>query len=410
MTGLRVIIACLAAMLAAAPLAVAGPPAEAAGTFELTYGACTSNGMFGPTTSAQLAPKKPEGLTAEPKYKAKPLYGSVTLGSSGQGKPFLVAMDKSTPAGKTYDVLYVDRDRDGDLSEEKAVTVGRGGGQFALAVTVNGKQINRLFTASSHAMSESAILLRLRERGAWQGEARVGGSTLHIILTDGNGNGAYNDPFRLPEDGKSPGGAPDMFLTKPMTGLLPDFGTIGICPAMLEAGGRLYNATVAADGSSIAFAPFTGKTATLTAPDGLSAVLAVGGRILTVTARDGKLLVPAGKIRPFIYAHRKKDAAGKEWMLTNQPNFGAKAIDLPAGGSAAFPAGLPVQVNVKADATGKIAAGGTVKFTTTLTDKGGGAIQLMPITDKGDPEEAPPAVIVIKQGGKVLARGKSGFG
>jgi len=409
MSGSRVIVGCLAVVLAAA-MAVAGPPAKGK-VFKLTYGARTGGEMFRSTVRAQLGTKKPEGLTAEPKYKAKAQYGSVSIGPKGKGKPFLVAMDKSTPAGKTYDVLYIDRDRDGDLGEEKPITVSRTGGDFELAVVVNGKQVNRLLSASVYPIGDTATMLMLRDRGAWQGKARVGGETLNIILADGNGNGVFNDAFRLPEGGKNLPGSPDSFLTRPMTGPAPDYGALGVCPATLAAGGKLYNATVAADGSSIAFAPFAGETATLTAPDGLSAIMAAGDRIVTVTARDGKLLVPAGKIRPFIYSCRQTDAAGKEWLMMGPPNLRAKPLVVPAGGNAKFPGGLPVTVGVIANVAGKVAAGAEVKFKARITDAAGGAIRIMPIPGEGEkPEQGPPTVIVIKQGGKVLHRGKCGFG
>ena len=410
MKGSQVIIGWVLVLLVAATMAAAAPP-EKGEVFKLTYGACQGSEMFNLGVRAQLGTEKPEGLTAEPKYKAKPQYGSLTLIAGGESKPFLVAIDKSTPAGETYDVLYIDRDRDGDLGEEKAITVGVSGGDFELAVIVNGKQINRSFTARVFSMTESTNMLILQDRGVWHGKATVGGAKLDIVLLDGNKNGVFNDALRLPEDGNGKGARPDMFLTKPMTGPGPDYGTMGICPATLEIGGKLYNVTVAADGSSIAFAPLAGPTATLTAPDGLSAIMCVGDRMVTVTARDGKLVVPAGKIRPFIYAFNRKDAAGREWRLMSEPDFAPKAIELPAGGSAAFPGKLPVQVSVKTAAPGKITAGGTVNLAATITDAAGGAIRLLPIFAKGEPQGPPaPVVIVIKQGEEVIARCKCEFG
>jgi hypothetical protein len=197
-----------------------------------------------------------------------------------------------------------------------------------------------------------------------------------------------------------------MFLTKPMTGLAPDFSAFGICPATLEVGGKLYNASVAADGSSIAFAPFTGKTATLTAPEGLTTILAAGDRITTVTACDGKMLVPAGKIRPFIYSCRQKDKTGLEWMLMGQPNFKAKPINVPAGGTMAFPGGLPVKVSVTAGPVDKVTAGSTVKLIPSVTDPTDQPVRITPIPGKGKLPPECPTVVVVKQGGKVLLRGK----
>ena len=175
MKGSQVIIGWVLVLLVAATMAAAAPAAEAQ-VFELTYGPCAGSERFRSGVRAQLGTKKPEGITAEPKYQRMPQYGSLSLGPDGKNKPFLVAIDKSTPASKNFDVLYIDRDRDGDLGEEKAITIDQGGGDFELAVTVNGKQINRSFTARVFPMSGSATMLMLQDRGAWHGKATVGGA------------------------------------------------------------------------------------------------------------------------------------------------------------------------------------------------------------------------------------------
>jgi hypothetical protein len=390
----------------AAAMAEDAKPPSKPGVFKLTYGACSGAEMFGSNMRAQLGTKKPEGLTAEPKYKAKPQYGSLNLAADGKGKPFLVAVDKSEPTQRNFDILYIDRDRDGDLAEEKPIAIVRGKSDFELAISVKGKKINRLLSASTHMMSESASMLMLRDRGAWHGKARVGKANLDIILVDGNGNGVFNEAFQMPEGAKSMPGPPDMFLTKPMNAMAPDYGAFAICPATLAFDGKLYNAAVAADGSNIAFSPFTGKTAVLTAPEGMSAILATGDRITTVTTRDGKMLVPAGKIRPFIYSCRQKDKTGQEWVLLGQPNFKAKPINAPAGRSIAFPGGLPVKVGVKTSPAGKITAGSRVKLIVAVTDSSGQAVRISPLPGKGKPLAQSPTVIVVKQGEKVLLRGK----
>lgn len=398
-----------AALLTVASTAPAGPAAKPE-VFKLTYGECPGAEMFASGVREQLGTKKPEGITAEPEFQGKPQYGSLSLVPADQDKPFLVAIDKTA---QNAFALYIDRDRDGDLAEEKPIAVTAAGGKFELAVPANGTQTNRLFTARIHAMSESASMLMLQDRGAWHGKARAGDEELDIILIDGNRNSVYNDAFPMPEPGQYLRSTPDMFLTKPMSGRTPDFGAIGICPATLEVGGKLYNTAVAADGSGITVAPFDGKTATLTAPDGLSAILGIRGRFVTSTAREGKLLVPAGKMRLFIYTCRRKDAKGVEWTLMSQPDFNAKPIEVPAGGSVAFPAGLPLQVAVNADAAGpkgKVAPGATVRLTPAITDAAGSAVRITSLSEKGEPQEPPATFIVIKQDGKELVRGKCGFG
>jgi len=406
-------LAVMAALLSAAAAAAAEPPAETK-VIKLTYTPCTGQEMLLSTVPCALDTTKPEGLTAEPAYKGKPLYGSLHLGA--EGKPFLVALDPSAADGMIQGTLYVDRDRDGDLAKEKPLALAGGGVDFDLAIVVGDKTVNRLFTASALPKGESAAILILRERGAWKAKADVGGQTLDIMAVDGNSNGRFNDAFVLPEPGKPmPPIAPDMILTKPL-GPAPDLSGMCVCPVMMALGGALYDVDVAADGTSVTFAPHAGPTAALTAPDGLTAILSVGGRMLTVTARDGKMLVPAGTIRPFVYGFSKKDANGALWTLTSGPDTKPAPIQLSAGGVAAFPAGLPLVATVKASvgAAAKLAPGQEVSFSVTTTDAAGNDVNLqqVPAQDapRTGPDEPTPTVIVIKQGDKTLHRGKCGFG
>jgi hypothetical protein len=55
-------------------------------------------------------------IRKEPAYACKqPLYGLAVFGPKAEKRVWLV-LDKSTPNGKDYDVLHIDRDADGDLT------------------------------------------------------------------------------------------------------------------------------------------------------------------------------------------------------------------------------------------------------------------------------------------------------
>jgi hypothetical protein len=412
LTALAVLLSAPASASGGASASAEPEPPAGAKVFNLTYGPCTDNEMFLPGTGCQLGPDKPDGLTAEPKCQGKLLYGSLRLGPK-KAKPFLVALDPSAES-VNKGMLYIDRDQDGDLAEEKPVALAAGEADLELAVAAGDKTVNHLYTAAASQISGSIVQLVLRERGAWKAKVQVAGQSLDIRPVDSNANGLFNDPFVLPEPGKSASPhAPDMILTQPF-GPAPDLGGIGICPAMMALGGTLYDVDVAADASSVTFAPHAGRTASLTAPDGLSAILSVAGRMLTVTVRDGKLLVPAGRARLFAYGCRGKDANGVEWALMSSPDPNAKPFEVPAGSAAAFPAGLPLRATVKANVQGKLQPGSEVSFSVTTTDAAGNQINIQPVRNKDAPlsgsGEPPPTVIVIRQGEKVLHGGKCGFG
>lgn len=124
MTGLRVITGFLL-LLTSAAMSWAEPPAGKQ-VFELTYGPRRGQELFSPGGRCLLGVTKPDSLKSEPEHKGKPLYGSLSL--NAKAKPFLVVLDQTGKAGSVEGSLYIDRDRDGDLAEEKALALTVRGG------------------------------------------------------------------------------------------------------------------------------------------------------------------------------------------------------------------------------------------------------------------------------------------
>lgn len=64
-------------------------------------------------------------IAKQPAYRARrPLYGLLVLGPAAQARIWMV-LDQSDPGGGRYDVLYLDRDADGDLTDPAERLVGR---------------------------------------------------------------------------------------------------------------------------------------------------------------------------------------------------------------------------------------------------------------------------------------------
>lgn len=75
--------------------------------------------------------KIPRELEAEPEYVGEPRYGLFLLGKEGEHRVWAV-LDKSDAKQAHYDVLYLDRDADGELGEpgervEAEISKARGG-------------------------------------------------------------------------------------------------------------------------------------------------------------------------------------------------------------------------------------------------------------------------------------------
>jgi hypothetical protein len=78
-------------------------------------------GLLAPCLAEAAGPpdlaKVDRHIASEPKYTAeRPLYGLYVFGPEARTRVWAV-LDKSTKSGNDYDVLYFDRDADGDLTE-----------------------------------------------------------------------------------------------------------------------------------------------------------------------------------------------------------------------------------------------------------------------------------------------------
>jgi hypothetical protein len=103
--------------------ALAAIVTASAGDFPLTFQTIPAKDVMafpgGYGVSAQLRLVKPKTLKKEPKaVSRRPLYGECRETSTGAG--FLVRLDESKGDGKGYDVLIVDMNQNGDLTDDPA--------------------------------------------------------------------------------------------------------------------------------------------------------------------------------------------------------------------------------------------------------------------------------------------------
>jgi len=79
--------------------------------------------------------KVPRGIAKQPRYVAAPLFGLFLFGKQGEKRVWAV-LDKSAPDAATYDVLYLDRNADGELGADEryqgAVVAAAGRANFTI--------------------------------------------------------------------------------------------------------------------------------------------------------------------------------------------------------------------------------------------------------------------------------------
>ncbi len=88
--------------------------------------------------SDRLSEDRPRGIEKEPNYLTRPLYGQFAFGPGGQSV-FNFAFDK---VNEEHPVLYLDRNRNGDLSDDGPPLENQGNGRFATAISIPYALIN----------------------------------------------------------------------------------------------------------------------------------------------------------------------------------------------------------------------------------------------------------------------------
>jgi hypothetical protein len=115
-------------------------------------------------------------IAKEPKYVAKrPLYAMLAFGPAAQKRIWIV-LDRSTAGAELYDILYVDLNANGDLTEPAERVVGKIVGNDIrfqlpdLKDPITGK-VHTGFTARVSGAPAPTIMVSV----AWQGGLKMGG-------------------------------------------------------------------------------------------------------------------------------------------------------------------------------------------------------------------------------------------
>lgn len=154
-----------------------------------------------------LATDKPVGVTREPAYRAQPLYGSFALGNGAQ-QSYTVVVDE-VDAAQSF--LYVDANRNGDLTDDAAVAWGRREPvnigdetktEFTAALELEGVWGAQANIHHRCPLEFSKIQgrgnLSVANRAAWVGEIQVGNAMRAVALTEAAlDRGAGAAPARL---------------------------------------------------------------------------------------------------------------------------------------------------------------------------------------------------------------------
>jgi hypothetical protein len=395
--------------------------------------------------SAKRRTGPPSYLKGRPKLvSSKPLRFEVRLGP--EQSPFALVLDESKGTGKGYDLLYVDANGTGDLSDDAPVkaTVGeawngtrapftglralvRYGEQtlpwhFSAAFSVQQVQWFSSFASWQTTVRSPAAT----SVGYCEGAVEVDGKRLRVAVVDGDSNGCFDDYIRFPKGARAVGGRLSSSGTDWVLIDANGDGQYANHLAAMEAlsygryvllGGRCYELQVASSGRSLTLSPTSARLGSLSWAGGgafVASLLTPSDGMLYVRSGGGPVTVPAGTYRLCGCSFEATDRTGAVWTAEGRGTWAATPIHVAAGRTAAVKFGPPLKVAVTATTLGghpldSLEPGAWLWLGLSITGQRGETYGVGDIRRDGE-RLKPPAFKVVSATGATVASGNFRYG
>jgi len=251
-------------------------------------------------------------LKAEPDYKSShPWYLAARLGRADDNV-YVMALDFTSEGKPQPDLLYVDRDNDGDLREERPLRSVRydRNGVFALAHVLLDHGGHRSIYHFSVRQGRSNRRFRLSSCCYHVGMVRIAGKDYRVAVADRNGNGTYDDVATIPGEGDR------LFVDRDgdgkWEGALERFG-LGKCNWF---GDEYYSFSVAWDGATVGVARSDLPCGSIQLSHRATSIwLCSENGCFWLSPRGGKVSVPVGSYRLSGLRLTEKDENGDTWSI-----------------------------------------------------------------------------------------------
>jgi hypothetical protein len=298
------------------------------------------NGIASAAVPMPIAAAVPEGVTP-PKLAASDARFVRWLCPIAPDGGVWMAVDRSRGTG-FYDVLFIDSDCDGDLSDEEPMATyaaSSAGSRFGPAKivfeTADGPVTCHLNVVSYSMSGYSSVAAA--NAGWYEGKVKIGGKAYDCRIVDQNSNGVYNDRsidfdqmdlLYLGEDRRF------------------DMKFAG---RYVLVDGGYYRSEGAADGAFVMFEPADDiPMGRMEIPEGVTDVSIAGENgLLSFKPEGGASQVPAGKWRIREWKAERKDKNGSNWTL--------RGYDFPAGHDFEVTEGAATAVALGEPAVAKLA-------------------------------------------------------
>ncbi len=312
-----------------------------------------------------LVKKEPEKYQCGQPFRAVARLGSDTF-------PF--ALDSSDLSSQGYDVLYFDRDRDGDLTDEEPVRAmpppenvrypeGYANREFPrIDFKVNGEGTTfdygcffRVYSQMREGIPSYAGA-SLNTAACRDGEITLEGKRHRVVLLDFNSNGRFDDKFsinpgiRTPDSRAYPGQG-DMFIIDPDTSNRYTYGYGATqrkerqpVSNLLFLDGRFYEVKISPAGDSLTLTPSAVPTGAVRNPNEHYAAMVYDekGAILKISGRGGERVpLPEGKWKLLDYVIQEDRSDKSPTWLSAQGKTDYPAVAVQKGETAELPFGPP---------------------------------------------------------------------
>ncbi len=378
-----------------------------------------------------LVKKQPEKYQCDQPFQAVAKLGTDLF-------PF--ALDSSDLATQGYDVLYFDRNRNGDLTDEEPVRAlptpenvrfpeGHTNREFPrvdLKVNAEGTTFDyacffRIYSQMRQGMPSYAGA-SLNTAACRDGEITLDGKRHRVVLLDFNSNGRYDDKFSFNPNVRTPDSRAyashgDMFIIDPDTS---NRSTYGYGPTerkerqplsnLLFLDGRFYDVAVSPAGDSLTLTPSTVATGAVKNPNEHYAAMVYDekGTILKISGRRGEPVpLPEGNWKLLDYMIQGSlDERAPTW-LSAQGRTDYPAVTVRKGETAELPFGPPYRPLVTVSRVSGSDTERTASLDMKLVGSSGEICTNVMVKGK-QPEK--PVFAIANPKGKIVERGNFEYG
>jgi len=309
--------------------------------------------------------RPPELKTPPPNLSGKPFFGRV-LGKR------LVVLDRGRPNSSVYDLLWLDRNKDGRLSDDERfeLKLAHQGYRGATVSLEFDGAILQIFTVLARVTSDMAFV-QVLNAGYYSGDVAFGDKAYRVALVDRNANGLFNDATKDGVHGdlvlidQNGDGRFDARRRESQ-----DLFYVG---KYVRVDGKFWRVVVAPDGAEIGVERAEPAMGRLQLDEKDVAIVIVGqeGRYCLSRETDGELFeTPAGSYELESVFIRRETRDGRHWTLKSRE--GRKPFSVVENQTTKVNVGDPLVAVAMADR-----GGGAIRFNFDLLGEDGLSYQVL---------------------------------